>query len=682
MQYTNPGSRQRPYYWYFLILLWIAFYFSQASHGTEFMGSIDAVSVSLLLIAVFLTASLINRRFAAFILVLLVLFNLILVVGNRYYLDLYQSFAPLSILSLAPESLSLIAAFKYWDIGLATLIILTTASITFLMVRRLTLPKRRNLSVALIIVVGTAMMLQLYHDQRDYKYFSASSEAPLGYFLRSAGLIPFIIGNPYGERMASIDTYANRINKGITEQLPQTYLSAVKDFFPDKGYADTLYPLLNGPTKSRTRQIVPLSSSGKNTPKNVIVFVMESFRASESGIYGNRLSATPFLDSLSKKALWARKFYANAPRTTKSETSINCGVLDFFGGPSLSEKEADFSLSCVPDILSKAGYETLWFHGNDKDFYKRASHLPKQGFTKTYGIEDLYGPDYKEMRSSKNNLTSASKPILGWGIPDPTLFTMALSQLETVSKPFYAEVLSVSNHFPFDYEWGIPFPKYLQAQDSPYNKYRRGLYYSDQALKTFIEKFNNSPLYENTVVLITGDHGFWVFDDNNSLSNINKYEQFFRVPLLIYGKDIASGVIEQAASHVDIPPTVLSILGINTTTAFLGRSLIEPSKASTPTFGMLENSYGFRLNDKVCTPSRCYRNQTNSCSRDKEQQQGWRQESNLSCYIDASNLMFDKAPRKTLIDKDTLNYIDNLLNYLELGLKIGMTPQKQANIKN
>jgi len=673
---TGFQHRQRHrYYWYFVILLWTAFYFSQISHGTGFMGFIDAASMSLLLIATFLAASLINRRFSAVILVLLVLFNLMLVIGNLYYLDIYQSFAPLSILSLAPESLSLIAALKFREIILAILIILTTTSITYLMVRHIALPKRRSLSVALIVVSGTAMMLQVYHDQREFKYFSASSEAPLGYFLRSAGLIPFIIGSPFGERMASIDAYANGINRGITNQLPQAYLSAVKRFFPDKDYTDNLYPLLSSPKKSSTGQKVTKIDSSKNAPKNVIVIVLESFRASESGMYGNGLSATPFLDSLSSKALWARKFYANAPRTAKSETAINCGVLDYFGGLSLSERAANFRLSCIPDILSKAGYETLWFHGNNKDFYKRADHLPKQGFTKTYGIEDLYGPEYEENRPSDTSPASASKPILGWGIPDPILFNMALSQLENLSKPFYAEILSVSNHFPFNYEWGIPFPQYLQVQDSPYNKYRRGLYYSDQALKTFIEKFDNSPLYKNTVVLVTGDHGFWVFDENNTLSNINKYEQFFRVPLLIYGKDIPAGIVEQAASHVDIPPTVLSILGINTTTAFLGRSLMTHSPVSSPTFSLLDNSYGFRLNNKVCTPNRCYRNQTNSCSRDEEQQQGWRQETNLSCYVETSNLMFDSVPQKTVIETDTMNQIDDLLNYLTLGLKIGITPK-------
>lgn len=659
-QYLRRG------YWYFALALGLSIYFSQTLHEMDYLGQIDGVSIALLSLFIVFASSLFGSVIASGFAILLVLSNILLVVGNRFYFDFYQSFTPFSLLSLAPESLSLIRTLPFGYVISAGLGALVVSFLLVRIIRAVQFPGRRSLLLMAFVSLSSGLMLQIYHDGRGNKQFSAYSEVPTGYFLRSGGLIPFIVGSPFSERLVEINTLADRILRGKVQRLPESMQQAVDAFYPDRRSENELYPFYPG-----GRNPAPGLTDTASKRKNVIILVLESFRASESKLNRTKKSATPFLDNLKDRSLWAENFYSTVPLTLSSEMAIHCGAQDYFGSETLSSGQS-FKLTCLPELLRAKGYETIWFHGNTKKFYDRVNQLPKMGFNKLYGIEDLYGAQYDRSRIENMRSSSDQQPVLGWGMPDPLLFNTALDKLTATRKPFYAEILSVSNHLPFNYDWGIDFPPYLQAQDTFYDKYRRGLYYTDQAVKGFVEAFNRSPLYDNTILVITGDHGIWTFDKQAGYSNINKREQFFRVPLLIYGKNIKPSVIESPASHIDIAPTLLSLLGMANNAAFMGRSLVDEPDKIVPVLTMLEASYGVRLGDKVCAPAnRCFHNGDEACDGQKIE---WTEQSTMTCYKIDDNMMFDPNPEQVSMPEDTLENFDNLLNYMLLGLKTGFKP--------
>jgi hypothetical protein len=179
---TRANTNSSLHFWFFIVSLALAGYISQTSRSSDLMGSIDGASVSLLMVSVCFLSSLIGRRFSAVICALIVVCSLVLVVGNRFYLELYQSFVPSSILQLAPESLALIKSFPFWLTLSVMAFVMGIALIIYKLIVSVNLPGPGLLLLAAVSTLAGSLVLQLWHDSRSFKHFSSYSESPTGYF--------------------------------------------------------------------------------------------------------------------------------------------------------------------------------------------------------------------------------------------------------------------------------------------------------------------------------------------------------------------------------------------------------------------------------------------------------------------------------------------------------------------
>jgi phosphoglycerol transferase MdoB-like AlkP superfamily enzyme len=93
--------------------------------------------------------------------------------------------------------------------------------------------------------------------------------------------------------------------------------------------------------------------------------------------------------------------------------------------------------------------------------------------------------------------------------------------------------------------------------------------YTDYALGRFIEKAKKSPYWRDTVFVVVADHDIRVRGD--SLVPIER----FHIPGLILGADIKPRVVKTVASQIDLPPTLLSLLGISAVHPMPGRDLTQ-----------------------------------------------------------------------------------------------------------
>jgi phosphoglycerol transferase MdoB-like AlkP superfamily enzyme len=627
-------------------------------------GELDRVSLRLLFSGISLLAMLAHHTVAALAITASTAFILSINAGAKLYLQLYQSYVPSSITSLRGEALTFIS-------GLPTDLIFYSIAGSFVLLIGLYFvlskqPKYPPVATTLVVItlISTSLYIQTIHDQRDNKDFSKNNESPVGFFIRSADLVPLIDGSPLVARYAKVESYAiaAKYNKRLDDEL----IDSIHRYYPDN-QNESLYPLY------RERPQYPVAKLPE-APQNIILIVLESVRDSESNKHASLESATPFIDSLKQESLYFENNYATAALTAKSETAILCGVLDYLGGLTTSVRETDIKASCLPELLAKNGYERYWFHGNDIEFYNRKYFLPEVGFNKIRGIEHYYGRDINE-----TDITDNTKPILGWGIPDHNLFDYAFEELSQETKPFFAEILTVSNHLPFDWDWGIDFPEHLKKRpdDKMYDAYRRGIYYTDKALQGFVSKFRNSKLYDNTLLVITGDHGVWTYGDDTT-SEINKFNQFFQVPLLFYGKSIEPRLVTTPSSHLDIAPTILDMIGSNLSTAFLGSSLIKDANQppQKPIFMAMESSYAFRQGNTMCIPEgQCSSNGLDECP-------DWQAKSKKRvthlCYNMSDNDIFANDRLRINPDDVAFEHVDNLFNYALVGLEIGFVPDEQT----
>ena len=331
-------------------------------------------------------------------------------------------------------------------------------------------------------------------------------------------------------------------------------LSALDDRVIKKGNPDSLKQDFN-----------PLPI--KNNTENIILVVLESVRAAETGYFGKNQGITPNLDKIAAESIALNNFYSSSNQTVRAEVSLLCGVLDFSTGAPFSVRAMDLNIRCLPKILADKGFETMWFHGNEATFFDRAS------FFKDIGFQHLY--DETVINEEVPGLEK-----LGWGIPDKDLFTFAAKKLEQTKEPFFAEILTVTNHYPFDY--GLPETGAELAENSDvYNDYLKAIHYTDAALGEFWHWFENSRFKDNTAVFIVTDHGLLVMSAQQKKQSVYyKHEMQFKVPFVAYIPGFVGEVDkDQVASQVDFPATVLDLLGISEKGAyFMGGGIFDTHK--------------------------------------------------------------------------------------------------------
>ena len=357
-------------------------------------------------------------------------------------------------------------------------------------------------------------------------------------------------------------------------------------------------PLLQRPLEAKRPAVRP----------NIILIEAESYRSAESGSYGASLSLTPQLDRLSQQGLLVENFYATGIQTVRGELSALCSTLPALGNSALYKRMPEANLTCLPDILSQMGYENLWFSA-----YK-ADYAGKRPFLVSHGVDVVYGV---EAHGQKDDV------MLGWGISDEAMADRIIERLGQAQAPFMATWITLSNHHPWSWDFPIEFPEHLQltGNDSPYKHYQRGLYYTDHAIGYFVSRIREQSWGEKAWIVIVGDHGMHVFPKDNQLTDIQKLESHFRVPLLILAPDVIEpGRTERVSSQIDIAPTLLEMMGAKVSNAFWGRNILRPTTSEpSPVVMVGENAASIVLDDERCMVAKvtCYENAQPQCGENE-----------------------------------------------------------------
>ena len=609
------------------------------------LGKIDAISVSFLSLCLLLFPFSFSRgKIACFasacIAILFVAFNLL---ASIYFL-VFQSYPLLDYWPVIKDSIDNLSIY------IATLIIFILAIIILLvsiwMSKLSTITQRLQNTIFCctffaVFIFGQLSYKQLYSFNDTYTMRDTSAS---GFILRSSINSDFFYQDLETKNKNRLNTIINSIPP--SGELPAAFHhSALLEFTGDissKGYT---FPFPDKfPLYKKPKEIFKTP-----TEENVILILLESVRASELGIYGAKYSASPNLDARAKFFSIFKNNYSTAPLTSKSEFAISCSTMDHFSGSPISSRELEIKKRCFPNILKDHGYDTYWLHGNNKEFYKRESFLTQLGIDNIVDKTNLIKKGYNSE--------------LGWGITDEELFDYTIDKLSNLPNKFYAEILTVSNHSPFNFDWGIDIPKNISYSDNQYfNSYRQGIYYTDYALNKFLDKFFSSELATNTHLIITGDHGAWAFADN-TLSQITKDEQFFRMPLLIYSPNEQPKTINAMTSHIDIAPTVLDLLNIQAPNSFMGMSVYsDTDKLNKRTiYSFYDRIFSVRNNIETCVPLKaCFASE--SCPKAKVTIKAEKSPSNMVCSTSVAleNMKVSTTPTHltstSLINRTLLDY--------------------------
>jgi len=299
-----------------------------------------------------------------------------------------------------------------------------------------------------------------------------------------------------------------------------------------------------------------------NAPPNVFLVTIDTLRADHVGCYGYSGVKTPAIDGLAKDGLRFTSAFTPVPVTNSSHASIltglypsSHGVTDF--GVALSGNHLTWA-----SLLQKQGYGTAAFIGA----VVLDSKTLAPGFDQGFDFYDNFPPhagkghwDVEERRGMEV-VQHAEK----W-------LDRPHSQQSLTPLPAGPKFLWVHLYDPHDpYE---PPPPYSQV-------YRDHLYdgeiaYADHALGDFLAYLRRRGWYDNSLIVVVGDHGEGLGEHQEQTHGIFLYDATLHVPLIIKlpQEREAGKVISAQIRTIDILPTVLGLLGVNAGEHMDGTSL-------------------------------------------------------------------------------------------------------------
>lgn len=328
--------------------------------------------------------------------------------------------------------------------------------------------------------------------------------------------------------------------------------------------------------KSDRLDISPLARSIKSTQnalhKNVVIVLMESMSANNLAYFGNTESLTPFLDSLTEKSLCFDNCYSSGIHTNNGIFSTLFSFPSFWRVRPMNAY-ANNNYTGFSTIFKNAGYNTMFFTTQEKNFDNMHQFFNNKCIDKL--ITQAEYPEDKRVNS--------------FGVADHTQFDKVLNTLSEVSesgKPFFATVLTTSNHPPIVIPTDIPFkPKHS-------DEIQGVIEYADWSIKMFIEKASKQKWFDSTVFVFLGDHGC-----NKYNSPYDIYLSFNHIPLLIYSPALFKPKhYTQMTGQIDVFPIVMGLLNFTYTNNTAGVDVINSPRpyiffSGDDKIGCIDNDY-------------------------------------------------------------------------------------------
>ena len=294
------------------------------------------------------------------------------------------------------------------------------------------------------------------------------------------------------------------------------------------------------------------SGEGPEIRRNIVLITIESMSASYMERFGNTESITPVLDSLYRLGMAFDRVYATGNRTVRGLEAVTLS-LPPCPGQSIIKRPNNAGMHSTGALLREKGYNVTYFYGGNSYFDNMETFFSGNG----YDIVD-------QKSYSPEEITFANI----WGVCDEDAYRKVIRTLNEQSgegKPFFAHVMTVSNHRPFTYPAGkIRIPNDSKTRAG-------GVLYTDYALGQFLAEASKQPWFDNTIFLITADH--CASSAGRTEIPLHKYH----IPALIFAPGfVAPHEVGGIVSQIDLMPTLLSLLNMDYDSHFYGRSIFDP----------------------------------------------------------------------------------------------------------
>ncbi|WP_052307790.1 LTA synthase family protein [Bacillus timonensis] len=301
---------------------------------------------------------------------------------------------------------------------------------------------------------------------------------------------------------------------------------------------------------------------GAAKDRNLILIQVESMQDFLLNLEIDGVEITPNLNALLTDSFHFSNVFQQigAGNTSDAEFLVNTSLYPL-GKQAVSKTLVDKKFPSLPRVLKDNGYVTTTFHADEITYWNRNTLYPSLGFDKFY--DDHY---------------FGEEDIVGFGSSDEVLFTgtlKALMEMQDKNQRFYAHVLTLTSHTPFEIpeeKIGIDLPK--EFDGTLVGNYLKSMNYTDRALGEFIKGLKQSGLWENSIIALYGDHsglhGKLMMSKDTKLMKERvlghgySLVDRFNIPFVLTIPGVTHGEeITRIGGQIDIMPTLANVLGVS-----------------------------------------------------------------------------------------------------------------------
>ncbi|HVU08800.1 MAG TPA: LTA synthase family protein [Verrucomicrobiae bacterium] len=288
---------------------------------------------------------------------------------------------------------------------------------------------------------------------------------------------------------------------------------------------------------------------------NVVILLEESLGSEFWGSLGRKgETLTPQMDLLAtNEGLLFDNIYASGNRTVRGMEGVLSGFPPL-PGDAIVHRDRSENVETIARVLKRDGYHTMFLYGGHATFDNMKPYLDANGYDRIVDEKDFQNPSFANV----------------WGVADEDLYRNSIQQLHVLSQtnePFFATILSVSNHKPFTYPKG-------RIPENPNGKRNDAVKYTDWSLGQFFQAAKKEPFWTNTIFIVVADHGARVYGSQDI--PIFSYE----IPIVILGPSVVKKPerIHTLGGSLDVSPTILGLIGRPYESMFFGQDLLhEPA---------------------------------------------------------------------------------------------------------
>ena len=287
-------------------------------------------------------------------------------------------------------------------------------------------------------------------------------------------------------------------------------------------------------------------------------------------------------------------FYAHCGVTANSLVAINLGIYPGLTWREYTVEQPDLPGTTLAQLLQSRGYRTAYMTSGEIEYVNMDGFLSGRGYDVVWGYPRL----------------SCKELIMSWGVEDRCLVDGVLDWIDTDrQRPSFVMAWTQQTHHPYEPSPTVPFLDFFQGlrtKELPPDDYDLGRYLNvlreaDRQLGRLFDELRRRELAEDTLVVVTGDHGEgfgWPHDIYGHGGKV--FDEIVKVPLVLWNPGLFGVGRRQdtIGGHIDLNPTIAELLDLVPAETWQGRSLFEPDRPPRVYFYAANDDYLLGIREK------------------------------------------------------------------------------------